>query len=1359
MAKKDTVFIDIQTSDGGSMQRVAVSAKKLGLALDDVGKGQAKAGKSARDADRNLKGLSQQSANGTKNFSKMAQGMTGTLVPAYAILASNVFAITAAFQFLKQAADFRVMQDSQVAFTAATGVGMQSLTKNIQEASGMMLEFQAASEAASIGIASGLGSGQIEELAAGAGNLSKILGRDVTDSFNRLVRGVTKAEPELLDELGITLRLADAQENYAAKLNKSAKDLTNFEKKQAVFAEVQDQLETKYGKVAKATDVQVNAVSRLGIEFDRVMKGIKAFTAAIAEPTAKFLTENILGLGAALALLAVPIVKAIIPGLDNWAEKSRESADEAGKAYKAAQQDIKDLENQQEKLERSLGGRGAAKAAGKAKKGTGLDMLQTGNEATLKKDKRRIAQMLRHAEAGNGAIKSMNKRQAKDYIATLKGMQRGHNTFTERVGMNFRRMTAGASLSMKKMKVEWAATMATMKGAAAKFSSGVDKIFRAAGWIGILVLAGELGMEFAKMLGFFKENEGLKNLAQNFEDIAENLVTVNSEYSEFAKVQKEIARSGGTAFDAIIAQGNFFSNVTGSITAAVQALRDFEDGTTSAQIAQGKLAEQAAERAKEIVKLEKAEKRGSKRFDSGVTFIGRGVEDALNIGANFFQGVDRDAFSEAQEKQLANLRELEAEYQSYEGDLEGAQIAEQKVAAAVLANTTAVTGYLESLDKRSPMQQQYLDGLNAVREAAEKGKAPTQKQIDDIDTLGKKFEEAGRLAQHLKTQQKELEKQFQQAVNGITQYSTSVSSLQKLTNDQITSLNNLIKKAQDPAAEKQAKEEIKLLDARLKILDKIADAEARIQNLKIVDQTVFNAALQGATTLQKEQLALAKKRLDNTREIQKLNVLIENAEKISKDTNVEKVDQMRLQVDSLVRQNELLREQEETVFQIMTAGKQAFETGMQGAISKLLKGEESSLKDALLGIGKGVVDSMIDALAKDLTKDFMGLFGMETDEQKQAKAIAEGHLLGSHELKTAHTEGAEKFRVVLDDFGTRFAETIRGTFPKDTTLDGTPLDSTTDGPPGALTPDQIRSAMANPGTLASSYAADGTGEGTAGTISAAATVALDDTTVAKLGGDPNSMAGVLDGTMQGALGGFHGQDKKGKGKDEQAEATKENSSIMDKLTSETAKNVVQLGFAATALLGNSKAGQKLQKVMAALTLIQQARFIWEKVSKVKEFILDRINNLSTSANTAALVANTAVQATSGGGGFFSKILGFFGGGGARSGLYPPRGYATGGIARGSQAGYPTLLHGTEAVVPLPDGKSIPVTMPRGRGGLGETNNVSVTVNMTSDGQASTETETNSRDTAAFGERLAELVQEELMNQKRAGGILSPYGAA
>ena len=39
------------------------------------------------------------------------------------------------------------------------------------------------------------------------------------------------------------------------------------------------------------------------------------------------------------------------------------------------------------------------------------------------------------------------------------------------------------------------------------------------------------------------------------------------------------------------------------------------------------------------------------------------------------------------------------------------------------------------------------------------------------------------------------------------------------------------------------------------------------------------------------------------------------------------------------------------------------------------------------------------------------------------------------------------------------------------------------------------------------------------------------------------------------------------------------------------------------------------------------------------------------------------------------------------------GYAMGGIASGPKSGYNATLHGTEAVVPLPDGKTIPVEMP------------------------------------------------------------------
>jgi hypothetical protein len=43
----------------------------------------------------------------------------------------------------------------------------------------------------------------------------------------------------------------------------------------------------------------------------------------------------------------------------------------------------------------------------------------------------------------------------------------------------------------------------------------------------------------------------------------------------------------------------------------------------------------------------------------------------------------------------------------------------------------------------------------------------------------------------------------------------------------------------------------------------------------------------------------------------------------------------------------------------------------------------------------------------------------------------------------------------------------------------------------------------------------------------------------------------------------------------------------------------------------------------------------------------------------------------------------------------------GGIAAGPKSGYAATLHGTEAVVPLPDGKTIPVTMPGYSDSMGE----------------------------------------------------------
>ena len=93
-------------------------------------------------------------------------------------------------------------------------------------------------------------------------------------------------------------------------------------------------------------------------------------------------------------------------------------------------------------------------------------------------------------------------------------------------------------------------------------------------------------------------------------------------------------------------------------------------------------------------------------------------------------------------------------------------------------------------------------------------------------------------------------------------------------------------------------------------------------------------------------------------------------------------------------------------------------------------------------------------------------------------------------------------------------------------------------------------------------------------------------------------------------------------------------------------------------------------------------------------------------------------------------------------------YSTGGIARGPQSGYPAMLHGNEAVVPLPNGRAIPVEM--ANGGKMNTNNTNITVNIAEGTTSTVDTDGG----AELGKVINMAVQNELEKQMRPGGILA-----
>jgi lambda family phage tail tape measure protein len=117
----------------------------------------------------------------------------------------------------------------------------------------------------------------------------------------------------------------------------------------------------------------------------------------------------------------------------------------------------------------------------------------------------------------------------------------------------------------------------------------------------------------------------------------------------------------------------------------------------------------------------------------------------------------------------------------------------------------------------------------------------------------------------------------------------------------------------------------------------------------------------------------------------------------------------------------------------------------------------------------------------------------------------------------------------------------------------------------------------------------------------------------------------------------------------------------------------------------------------------------------------------------------------------NAMSGFFGfaSGGVMTSAGPTalRSYASGGIANSPQLALFGEGSRPEAYVPLPDGRSIPVTM-SGAGVGGDVFNISVS--LTDSGASSRGDDPGGRD---LGRAIASAVRQELLAQKRAGGLL------
>jgi lambda family phage tail tape measure protein len=259
-----------------------------------------------------------------RDFANQARGLDG-LVRLYATYAANVFAAGAAFRALSEAADTTNMINGMNQLGAASGLALGSIAKNLRDATDGAISMREAIEATTKGTAAGLSAKQMEQLGQVANKASKALGIAMPDAISRLTRGISKLEPELLDELGLFTKIGPATENYARSIGRSVSSLTDFERRQAFANAVLKEGIDKFNSIEIAANPYDKLLASLkDLSFKALEVVNKVFTPLVA-----ILSANPTALLAVLTAIGVSILKTAIPALGQYRENLKRTADES----------------------------------------------------------------------------------------------------------------------------------------------------------------------------------------------------------------------------------------------------------------------------------------------------------------------------------------------------------------------------------------------------------------------------------------------------------------------------------------------------------------------------------------------------------------------------------------------------------------------------------------------------------------------------------------------------------------------------------------------------------------------------------------------------------------------------------------------------------------------------------------------------------------------------------------------------------------------------------------------------------------------------------------------------------------------
>ena len=1292
MAKKVTIDIEVN----GKMQKATLSAKKLKKALDETKASQDGLNASTRKGYRAMQGSAQATSNSTKAFSKQA-GVVGGLVPVYATFAANVFAVSAAFGVLKRAAALERLETSLERIGALSGRNLGALAADLKTVADQAISTEQSLRAVSVGTSAGFSSTQILQLAEVAKGASLALGRDMGDAIDRLIRGTAKLEPEILDELGIIVRLDQAAADYATSLGKLTTELTQFEKVQAFVNATIDQGLNKYQEISEAVDP--SPYDKLAASFNNLSKEIIVFSNNILGPIIDFFATSKIALTAALTFFAGTLVNSVIPAIDEViARNAAIATSAAAAARKGRTKVLGEFEKQAKQIKvldfsppiakqlipQIKAGEASTKDLRRA-----ILSLQKSERARLAYQKANATKVTEKYKAETAAI--IEQRRALEGLATA---ERGRETFTT-TGRN----AASASRSAKRNAI---------------YGQAIDN----AGFVDSLGIAAR----------------GVKNQAKEVGRSA-------GVHGKFAAVMRTASTSVSLFGRALLNAIPIIGQVLFVLSLIAPAFQK-----AFAKSAVQKSIEESDERFKIFTKTiqlvrETAEDAGSAiELFANQARAGTGIFDELAASyIRLGKAIDEEYIAKLREAQEAEVRAQNLSGQASRNRRRDTKKAQADQRAAVEGMGTVgqdqALALLESAELR-------LRGMGDVLPGVENGFSTLREELENMGDEGTIT--IADIVKRIKELASPSENFIGNLKGATQQFANLNAEITKLAGRQVTPFSNALEQSLE--LEKSVKA---VISGFLEQTPGASAIQTSIQDLEEVFPGTIDLAhqLEDALKLDKGTIETASD-LTNAQKVFNKQ-LVENNEILIKKNGIIKKEQALLKEISRQEKigasfTELKLEQQDAVIDAQIAGLEAEKT----MVELLLEGADETARQARLNAEiEALKDSKLKLEEKNLE--------IKKAEFAEAKKIFDVEKkLDDLKLKQAQQKFDQRTR---DDERTLRAERERNPFAfldePERALD-LEISRTKELLESQIIEKRAQAAREIATAEYQLLAARLQGEADIARIRAAEILGDDTSTPEQkeAAGRMNQLAANLSdlstrvGAQAIAAGEAAAQDVLAtadqlKLRLEDLEEQKGNLNEINIILDGTARSLESnMTGAFSALISGTKSAKQAFADMAKAILADIAQMIAKQ-----------------------LVLNMLIAATGGTGGFFANLFGRDGGifekdpsmryGGVAEKVQQ---FTGGGIAKGRQAGYPAILHGTEAVVPLPNGKEIPVEM---RNGSGQTNNVTVNVSIDGNGQSEMASQSSSNDGANIGNAIAMAVQKELLNQKRSGGILSPYGAS